>query len=158
MWRSGDGCADGLPSTSGGPGHGASEDRYTLASFAMLPWSNRISGGGFEHDGHFRADGAQPGRRALPHPRRRLAAALERWRSPQPTAWPRCSSNRAATAATPTHYDALQRFELVDDGLQQSVRVTHLGETPLPYGLGLHPWFPRTPARRCTAPRAAACG
>src|SRR5690349_9913501 len=35
------------------PWDGRSEDRYTLASFAMLPWSNRISGGGFEHGGRW---------------------------------------------------------------------------------------------------------
>src|SRR6478736_172006 len=28
-------------------------DLYRLASFAMVPWSNRISGGGFTQDGRF---------------------------------------------------------------------------------------------------------
>src|SRR5262249_11661397 len=46
---------------------------------------------------------------------------------------------------TPYVYDAEQHFRLVDGGLDQSVSVTHRGEGSLPYGLGLHPWFPRTP-------------
>jgi aldose 1-epimerase len=29
--------------------------------------------------------------------------------------------------------------------------VQHLGTAPLPYGLGVHPWFPRTPRTRITA-------
>lgn len=42
-------------------------------------------------------------------------------------------------------YRATQTFQLLEGGLNQSVSVTHLGESPLPYGLGLHPWFLRTP-------------
>jgi aldose 1-epimerase len=30
--------------------------------------------------------------------------------------------------------------------------VRHRGDTPLPYGLGVHPWFPRTPGTCITAP------
>ncbi|RZM03240.1 MAG: aldose 1-epimerase, partial [Variovorax sp.] len=33
------------------PWDGVTPDLYRLASFAMVPWSNRISGGGFAHDG-----------------------------------------------------------------------------------------------------------
>jgi aldose 1-epimerase len=43
----------------------------------------------------------------------------------------------------PHHYRALQTFKLVDGGMEQSLTVTHLGDAPLPYGLGLHPWLPR---------------
>ena len=46
----------------------------------------------------------------------------------------------------------MQTFRLVDGGLDQSVQVRHLGPQPLPYGLGLHPWLPRTPGTRITAP------
>ena len=35
------------------PWDGITCDLYKLASFAMVPWSNRISGGGFEHAGQF---------------------------------------------------------------------------------------------------------
>ena len=33
------------------PWDGAAADLYQMASFAMVPWSNRISGCGFENDG-----------------------------------------------------------------------------------------------------------
>ncbi len=33
------------------PWDGRNPDMYSLASFAIVPWSNRISGGGFENDG-----------------------------------------------------------------------------------------------------------
>ena len=74
--RSGAGSLDGHRLDLWRPWAGTNDDRYTLASFAMLPWSNRISHGGFEHGGQWLRHGAQPRRRALPHPRRRLAAGL----------------------------------------------------------------------------------
>ena len=48
------------------PWDGHNPDRYSLASFAMLPWSNRISGGGFEHAGQFHA--MAPNRVGEPYP------------------------------------------------------------------------------------------
>ena len=42
----------------------------------MLPWSNRISGGGFEHAGRFHPIAPNRGGEPYPIPRRRLAAAL----------------------------------------------------------------------------------
>jgi aldose 1-epimerase len=46
----------------------------------------------------------------------------------------------------------VQTFRLVEGGLDQRVQVRHLGTAPLPYGLGVHPWFPRTPQTRISAP------
>jgi aldose 1-epimerase len=48
------------------PWDGVSPDRYTFASFPLVPWSNRISGGGFEHQGRFHP--IQPNRVAEPYP------------------------------------------------------------------------------------------
>jgi aldose 1-epimerase len=128
---------------------GVSEDRYRLASFAMLPWTNRITGGGFEQAGRF------------------VPMALNRIGEPYPIhgdgwlqAWtlqrpgPGVAELQLASrhhAGGPYAYDALQRFELVDGGLVQTVSVTHRGDAPLPYGIGLHPWFPRTPRTTVTA-------
>ena len=52
----------------------------------------------------------------------------------------------------PYEYRAVQRFRLVDDGLEQTLEVQHLGKSPLPYGLGMHPWFLRTAGTRIFAP------
>lgn len=131
------------------PWTGASEDRYTLASFAMLPWSNRISGGGFEHAGRFHPMARN--RDGEPYPIHG-DGWLQAWQLSQPdaaTAVMRLSSDHHG--GNPYRYDAEQRFTLVEDGLDQALAVTHCGAAPLPYGLGLHPWFPRTPRTQIAA-------
>jgi aldose 1-epimerase len=132
------------------PWDGRSEDRYRLASFAMLPWSNRISRGGFEQGG--RQVPMAPNRAGEPYP-----IHGDGWLQP----WALHTVSAAVAEMTlasrrhaggPYEYDAVQRFELGERGLRQTVTVTHRGAAPLPYGLGLHPWFPRTPRGRIVAP------
>ncbi len=125
------------------PWDGHNTDRYALASFAMVPWSNRISGGGFAQGGQFYA--MQPNRVGEPYPIHG-DGWLQPWALSQPdqdTLVLALESN--AYGGNPYHYRATQTFQLVDGGLNQSVHVTHLGASPLPYGLGQHPWFVRTP-------------
>jgi aldose 1-epimerase len=132
------------------PWDGVNEDRYSLANFAMLPWSNRISGGGFEQAGHFHA--MAPNRAGEPYPIHG-DGWLQRWAIAQPAADTLVMHLESARfEGNPYHYRATQTFTLLDGGLDQSVSVTHLGEEPLPYGLGLHPWFVRSPGMRLTAP------
>lgn len=132
------------------PWDGVSEDRYTLANFAMLPWSNRISGGGFEAEGRFHP--MKPNREGEPYPIHG-DGWLQAWQLERRSAGTlalHLESHRFD--GNPYDYRATQTFTLRDGGLDQSVSVTHLGEDPLPYGLGLHPWFLRTPGTRITAP------
>ena len=131
------------------PWDGRNPDRYALASFAMLPWSNRISGGGFEHGGQFQR--IAPNRVGEPYPIHG-DGWLQPWALTQPdqdTLVIALESRRFG--GNPYAYRATQTFQLLEGGLNQSVSVTHLGESPLPYGLGLHPWFPRTPQTRLQA-------
>ena len=132
------------------PWDGLSTDRYSLASFAMVPWSNRISGGGFEHEGTQHA--MRPNRAGEPYPIHG-DGWLQAWTLTQPAAG--ClemtlESHRFDT--NPYDYRATQSFTLVEGGLNQSVVVTHLGSGTLPYGLGLHPWFKRGADTRLSAP------
>ena len=132
------------------PWDGVSADRYAFASFAMLPWSNRISGGGFAHDGSFHP--IAPNRAGEPWPIHG-DGWLQAWTLSQlaaDTMEMALESHRAD--GNPHDYRATQCFRLVDGGLDQDVVVTHLGDAPLPYGLGLHPWFPRRGGARLTAP------
>jgi len=125
------------------------DDRYSLASFAMLPWSNRISRGGFEHAGQWHA--MTPNRAGEPYPIHG-DGWLQAWTLAQPA--PNVAEMSLASrrhGGNPYEYDAMQRFELLGDGLEQSVTITHRGTQPLPYGIGLHPWFPRTPGARVQA-------
>lgn len=132
------------------PWDGASEDRYSLASFAMLPWSNRISKGGFGHRGRWHS--MRPNRAGEPYPIHGNGW-LQPWdiaRDGQRTALMHLRSKSYGGA--PYDYEATQRFELLDDGLQQDIALTNRGDLALPFGLGLHPWFSRTPQVSLRAP------
>jgi aldose 1-epimerase len=132
------------------PWDGARPDRYTLASFPLVPWSNRISGGGFEHDGRFHP--IQPNRVGEPYPIHG-DGWLQAWSCEQPAADTMVMRLRSSRFdGNPYEYAAEQRFTLRPDGMDQSLRVTHLGEASLPYGLGQHPYFLRDEDTRLAAP------
>lgn len=129
---------------------GITPDLYKLASFPMVPWSNRISGGGFTQEGQFHP--MRPNRVGEPYPIHG-DGWLQPWKIAQPG-----SDTLVMTLIShcfdgnPYEYDAVQTFRLVDGGLDQQLLVRHLGEEPLPYGLGVHPWFLRTAQTEITAP------
>ena len=125
-------------------------DLHQMSSFAMVPWSNRISGGGFVQDGHFYP--MEPNRDGEPYP-----IHGDGWLQPWSITQPADDTLEMALRSrcfggSPYDYDCVQTFRLVEGGLDQRVHVRHQGSQPMPYGLGLHPWFPRTPATRITAP------
>lgn len=122
------------------PWDGHSDDAYTLASFPLVPWSNRIGRGGFEHQGRWHA--VLPNRSGEPYPIHG-DGWLQGWaleRRGDGSAVLQLESR--GHAGNPHHYRAEQQFTLVDGGLDQTLGVTHLGHEPLPYGLGQHPYFP----------------
>ena len=131
------------------PWSGETSDMYSLASFPMVPWSNRISGGGFEHEG--RHYPLVPNRANEPYPIHG-DGWLQGWTLQQTAvdAVEMVLESRQFDG-TPYHYRAIQRFVLRPDGMDQSLHVTHLGAHALPYGLGQHPWFPRSAQTRLTA-------
>lgn len=124
-------------------------DPFTLASLPLVPWSNRVSAGGFEEQGRFHP--LQPNRAGEACP-----IHGEGWLQP----WDvtvhdhqrlemRLVSDRFMDS--PYRYLATQTYRLLPDGLFQELTVTHLGATPLPYGLGQHPWLLRAPGTRLQA-------
>jgi aldose 1-epimerase len=132
------------------PWDGATPDLYQLASFPMVPWSNRISGGGFTHEGRFHP--MQPNRAGEPYPIHG-DGWLQAWQ------WAEAGPDTLVMTleshgfqGNPYAYEARQTFRLLEGGLDQTLQVRHLGQEPLPYGLGVHPWFLRTAATRITAP------
>jgi aldose 1-epimerase len=132
------------------PWDGQSDDRYTFASFPLVPWSNRISGGGFDSGGRFHP--IRPNRAGEPYPIHG-DAWLQAWE---------CEPDGAAGAimrlasqrfdGDPYVYAAEQRFRLVEGGLDQTLSVTHQGNDRMPYGLGVHPYFLRDAHTRLVAP------
>jgi len=123
------------------PWDGKTADLYQLASFAMLPWSNRISGGGFTHDGRFHP--MQPNRAGEPYPIHG-DGWLQAWQvAEREHDRIRLSLTSKNFGSDPYHYRSTQNFRLLPNGLAIDLSVTHLGDGTLPYGLGLHPYFTR---------------
>lgn len=121
-------------------------DRYTLACFALVPWSNRITGGGFEHEGAFHP--IKPNREGEPYPIHG-DGWLQRWhvaKHDKDTLMLALESH--CFDGNPYEYSATQTFTLLPDGLEIDLSVKHLGNHSLPYGLGLHPYFPCNDATR----------
>lgn len=123
------------------PWDGTSGDRYTLACFPLVPWSNRITQGGFEHEGVFHPIHAN--RTEEPYPIHG-DGWLQAWQIAER------AENRIKLVlesrhfdSNPYHYRSTQTFLLLPNGLQIDLTVTHLGQKSLPYGLGLHPYFMR---------------
>jgi len=132
------------------PWNGERTDPYTYACFPLVPWSNRISGGGFEHDGRFHP--IAPNRDGERYPIHG-DGWLQPWHAERDGADSvllTLESDRYA--GSPHRYRAQQRYTLREGGLDQTLSVTHCGEGSLPYGLGLHPYFLRPPGTRLYAP------
>ncbi len=113
-------------------------DTNQLACYPLVPWSNRIAEGGFTVDGH------------------RVALSANRHDEPFPihgSGWQRdwkaqtVSGHEALLVLDETTpdgwaYRASLRYLLREDTLHVELRVTNTGKTTMPFGLGLHPFFP----------------
>lgn len=105
----------------------------------LVPWSNRISGGGFTFDGRFHAvepnvpgeplpihgDGFQKPWRLVRHTDTEAELALD------------------DGAIGPYRYRASVAYALRNGALEARLTVENRAGMRLPYGLGFHPWFPR---------------
>ncbi|QUP52862.1 aldose 1-epimerase [Ralstonia syzygii] len=118
-----------------------------LACYPLVPWSNRIGGGRFTFDG-----------RVIDVPRTRDDEPYplhgHGWRMPwQPVAGSGHAIELAARVehARPFRCLARLRYTLAANTLRMTLTVRNEGE-PLPFGLGVHPFFPRTADVRLHAP------
>jgi aldose 1-epimerase len=128
------------------PWSGASQDRYTFACFPLVPWSNRITGGGFEHEANFHP--IRPNRNDDPYPIHG-DGWLQAWETAeQGEDRARLSLESHRFDGNPYDYASTQTFTLRPDGLDIELSVTHLGQGTLPYGLALHPYFVRNQRTR----------
>lgn len=115
-------------------------DPNQLGCYPLLPWSNRLAAGGITVDGTFY-------RMPCLMPREKLPIHGDGWRSP----WRVERGDEAmllldlrSGALAPFDYAAQLSYVLSGRGLTIALRVTHRGARPLAYGLGFHPWLPRT--------------
>jgi aldose 1-epimerase len=124
-------------------------DALDTASFPLVPFCNRIPNGRFSFGG---VDVVLPPNLG-DHPH---ALHGQGWRG----AWTvdKAEGGEAvlsydhAPGDWPWAYRAQQRFVLGENALRIALSVTNTGETPMPAGLGFHPYFPRRPGERLTAP------
>ena len=131
------------------PWDGQSKDCYTTACFPLVPWSNRITDGGFTHQGQYFP--ILENRTGEPYPIHG-DGWLQKWRITSQTANSvELTLKSDRFEGNPYIYRCTQKLTLLDDGLSIALAVTHLGTTSLPYGLGLHPYFPCNAATRFRA-------
>ena len=134
------------------PARDDASEAGAMGCFPLVPFSNRVRFGRFEfagrairlpvdaaRDPHFEhGHGWRAGWRVAEREDARLALEFAH----EPDAWP-------------WRYAARQEIRLADGALHVSLAATNLADEPMPLGLGLHPWFPRTPGCRLSAGVAA---
>ncbi|MGF6776060.1 aldose 1-epimerase [Paraburkholderia sp. GAS334] len=124
----------------------AARNPLQMASFPLFPYCNRIRDARFDFDGRsidLSGDGNT------------FAHALHG------TAWRRawCVGARTETSVElhlehtpnpsihgdwPFPYRAQQTIELIGDALRVTLTARNLGDRPMPFGMGHHPYYPRT--------------
>ena len=121
---------------------------FALSNILLVPFSGRVSGGGFSFDGQFHA-----------LPRNMESEAYPLHGSGFSAAWPVASEGadfmRLALSAEgpgPFRFDAAVTYRLDGAGLVMTLDVTNRAAIRLPYGLGFHPWFVRDADTTLAAP------
>ncbi len=119
-----------------------------MACFPLVPFSNRVRDGRFAFQGRDVAMARNvPGQAHVEHGH----GWQTPWRISAQTRTSMTIIHRHESDAWPWRYEARQRFALDEDALTVDISVMNLSETPMPVGLGLHPYFPRTARTRLTA-------
>lgn len=126
------------------PAPEACADVLSMAAFPLVPFAGRIRHGCFEFNG---------GRVRLPanfapEPHAIHGHGWQRpWRVERVTATSATLFYEHAADAWPWPYTARQHFALDDLGLTLDLELVNIAPTPMPAGLGWHPYFPRRDAR-----------
>ncbi len=110
-----------------------------LACFPLLPWSNRLNGG-FSFEG--RHYPIAPNRAGDPFPMHGQGWLLP-WRVCEHTPLRAVLALDCGSGA-PFCYHAQITYALGEHGLTVTLDVRNTGQVALPFGLGLHPWMPRS--------------
>ena len=147
-WQREEGSIDWMRPAPAGSGFAPTD----AACFPLVPYSNRIRNGRFAFEG----ETYQLARNFPPEEHAIHGHGWQnRWRA-------QAQQDGSATLVFdfprdggedpwPTTYRAEQRFELGETSLAVEIAVTNTGDRSMPAGLGLHPYFVRTPDCRLTA-------
>ena len=121
------------------PGTGRSV--LDTACFPLVPFSNRIAHGRFFTPDH--AVSLAPNLPDSDHPHVLHGFGwLAEWQAGEVTAASATLHHQHPAGAWPWPYAAQQTFTLTEAGLTHHISVQNQGETPMPAGLGFHPYFP----------------
>ncbi len=123
-------------------------DPNRMGLYPLLPWSNRISEGGFEWQGERYALAPNREDEALPI---HGDAWQGEWAVAHQTAT-QVTLERESRHQPPFDYRARLIYRIDGATLTVELVVTHQGEQPAPYGMGVHPWLPRSAGVRIEAP------
>ena len=127
----------------------AENDPLRMASFPLAPFSNRVRDGTFTFQGR---DVALP-LNFLPE---KHAIHGMGWQRPWTVVGLEEDTATIAFShkpdAWPWPFTAEQTFSLGEGGMSVLMTVTNTGDSPMPAGLGPHPYFVRTPKATITAP------
>lgn len=126
----------------------ASGDAGAMSCFPLVPFSNRIREGKFRFAGR---DVQLP----LNVPGQKHCEHGHGWQAPWRVIAQKPESltieYRHFADAWPFPYTAWQIFRLEPEWLTVEIAVKNTGQEPMPVGVGLHPYFPRTPRTNLTA-------
>ncbi len=117
-----------------------------MGCFPLVPFSNRV------RDGRFVFDGVEAFILPVPGPHAEHGHGWRRpWRTiAQGPSWLTIEFEMH-DADWPFPYRARQNFRLSADRLDVTLSIENQGARAMPIGLGLHPYFPRTPQCRLSA-------
>lgn len=112
---------------------------FRLASNVLVPWSNRVSGGGFSFRG--RRYELAPNLAGEPFPihGNGFSSVWDVVERDGRSVRLRLESEGPG----PYRYLALLTYALGEGALSMALEVTNRADAPLPYGLGFHPWLVR---------------
>jgi aldose 1-epimerase len=139
-WQDKNGRAHELLRASSEPENAAAPSRFGL--WPMVPFANRAFGG-IVDDGKRRIQ--------LPQNDPETGSTIHGfgWQQPWTVAEQAEDSlvmeHERQSDLDPFAYRASMRVMLRADGIRVELAVTHLGDGPMPYGIGLHPWFAAAP-------------
>ena len=120
------------------------------ASFALVPFSNRIAFGRFCYEGKAVALAANFPGGGHPHTLHGFGWQA-RWHVAEHEATGCLLVHDYEGCEWPWAYRAEQRLDLSSAGLRHRLRVQNLSDRAMPVGLGLHPYLPRTAQTRFRA-------
>ncbi|MCC9623891.1 aldose 1-epimerase [Thalassospira sp. MA62] len=110
-----------------------------LGCFPMVPFANRLAFAEFEFDG--RMVKVPANRPPSPHAIHGFGRQSP-WKIERPTVDTLRINHKHDDRDSGFVYVAWQEFRVTPDDVTIEIGVRHVGRIPMPYGIGLHPWFP----------------